>query len=342
MSSSLVTLIVPCYNMGNRIHRLFDSILQQTYKHLHIVVVDDGSKDNSKDVILSYIPQFEKKGYDAEYVYRENGGLGAAINTGLKHIKGEFFCWPDADDFLTPDSVEKKIIFLKSNPDYAFVRSDAALFFEDNLSEQIGCISRKSPNRFKELDLMEDYILERDIIFCPGCHMVRTASFREVNPKMDIFEGRRGQNYQMLLPLLYKFKFGYIDECLYNYIVYKDSMSRGDDSYEKWVLRYQELEDCVIETLKRMIMRKDDFEYYFDLTKQKYIQRKALKAFEFALVEEYKIQRSLLNNADLIESLRYIDRILMIPGGFYLNKLKCRLIKLLKENRIIYKMFRRQ
>lgn len=327
--------------MGAKINRLFDSILHQTYRNLQIVIVNDGSTDNSETIIKHYICLFKNEGFSAEYVYRENGGLGAAINTGLKYIKGDYFCWPDADDSLTPDSVEKKIVFLESNKEYAFVRSDAAVFFEDNLTKQIGFISRKSPNRFKETDLMEDYILENNIIFCPGCHMVRTSAFKEVNPKMDIYEGRRGQNYQILLPLLYKFKFGFIDECLYNYIVYSNSMSRGDDTFDKCVIRFDGLQACIIETLKHMNMDEKDFIKYSNLTYQKYIYAKACKAYDFALREKYLFYRKQLTQERFVCKLRYIDNIVNIPYSFELHRLMLRLKNKLKAIRIIYRLFRK-
>ena len=315
---SLVSILIPCYNMGDKIGNLLDSILRQTYKNLHVVIVNDGSTDNSDEVIESYKSKFQKAAIEIEYIYQANKGLGGAINTALKKIKGDFFCWPDADDTLTDDSVEKRVRFLENHPAYAFVRSDANVFLETDLLHPIGKISKNSPNRFKEYDLMEDYILERNVIFCPGCHMVKTDSFREVNPQMDIYEGRRGQNYQLLLPLLYKFKYGFIDECLYNYIIYSNSMSRGDNTYEKCVERYEGLQSYILETLKRMKMKEEDYVYYSELTHQKYYMLRARKAFAYGLKEEYIENRGKLRDPQLIKRISKLDMIMKFPFGLKL------------------------
>ncbi len=327
---SLVSILIPCFNMEDKIGNLLDSILRQTYKNLHVVIVNDGSTDNSEKVIESYKTKFQEVGIEIEYVYQTNRGLGGAINTALKKIKGNFFCWPDADDTLTDDSVEKRVRFLENNPEYAFVRSDANVFVETDLKHPIGRISKNSPNRFKEVGLMEDYILERDVIFCPGCHMVKTESFKEVNPEMDIYEGRRGQNYQLLLPLLYKFRYGFIDECLYNYIIYTNSMSRGDNSFEKCVERYDGLQSYILETLKRMEMKKEDYEHYCELTRQKYYMLKARKAFAYGLKDEYKMNREKLNDSQLIKRIFKLDIIIKFPFGLklahFIYKLRAKIL----------------
>lgn len=340
MNYPIVSLIIPCYNMGNRISHLFDSIIEQTYKHLQIIIVDDGSTDDSKEVILSYFSKLEEQGYEFEYIYQENRGLGGAINTGLKHIKGDFFCWPDADDTLTADSVEKKLNFLERHSDYAFVRSDAAIFIDGYLNKQVGYMSHKSPNRFKEENLFEDYILERDIIFCPGCHMVRTSSFKMVNPKMDIFECKRGQNYQLLLPLLYKFKFGYIDECLYNFIYYTNSMSRGDDSFEKCKRRNIEMQNCILETLNRINMSTVDFQYYRELTLQKYIYWNACRAFDFGLRKQYRKYRQKLVDEHFLKPIKKLDIMYNIPFAFEIHAFYIKITKKIKSNVTLYRLLR--
>ena len=334
-----MTLIIPCYNMEGKISRMLNSVLNQTYANLQVIVVDDGSTDGSRKEILSFDVTMKKRGMNLDYIHQENKGLGGAINTGLKHIKGKYFCWPDADDTLTRVSIEKRVTFLEDNPSYVFVRSDAAVFHETNLSHPIGTITRKSPNRFKEESLMEDYILENDVDFCPGCYMVKTSAFQEVNPNMDIYEGRRGQNYQLLLPLVYKFKFGYIDECLYNYVVYSTSMSRGDDTFDKCLERYDGLQSYILETLKRMEMSQKDYDYFTSLTYEKYYRLKAIKAFEFGLEKEYSDYRQKLSNPHLLQSMYKYDRISKLPGSFAIARNIYKTKRMLKSNTNISKIY---
>ena len=84
MVDKLVNVLIPVYNGARYIHRLFDSLLIQTYSNIEIFVVDDGSSDDTKSVIESYIPKFAEKKYKLNYIYQENAGQSAAINNGLK------------------------------------------------------------------------------------------------------------------------------------------------------------------------------------------------------------------------------------------------------------------
>ena len=72
----------------------------------------------------------------------------------------------------------------------------------------------EDPNQF-------EHLLHYNSTFCPGCHMICVSMMKRANPKMDIFEEKRGQNFQMPLPIYYFFPRYYIDECLYNYVVYE-------------------------------------------------------------------------------------------------------------------------
>lgn len=337
----LVSLIIPCYNVEKKINRLLDSLLEQTYKRLQLIFVNDGSTDNTEGVILANKEILEKQGYEVDVICKENGGLGSAVNCGLKFVKGDYFCWPDADDFLALDSVEKKLLFLEEHKEYGAVRSDAALYFEHDLSNPIGTITRGSKNRFKDSDLMEDYILENDAILCPGCHMARTQAFRSMLPNMDIYEGRGGQNHQLLLPLVYKYKFGYIDECLYNYIIYSDSMTQRYKTYDELVGKCGEGELYISETLKRIDMPKTELDYYLELTHQKYIVRRALLAFDFGNKKLYKSERRKVVDSRFANSLHRSDVFYYIPGMFWLNHQLYLLKGRLKRHTTLYGFLKR-
>lgn len=99
---SLVSLIVPVYNMQGLLERCMNGILQQTYPNLEIILVDDGSTDNSSALCDAYA-QNDKRVW---VIHRENGGLSAAKNTGLKNARGDYVTFVDADDTIEPDYVE--------------------------------------------------------------------------------------------------------------------------------------------------------------------------------------------------------------------------------------------
>ena len=269
MEQKLVSIITPCYNGEKLVSRYLESVLGQTYKNIELIIVNDGSSDDTEKIVLSYKDKFEKEGMKIVYVYQENKGLGGAINTGLKYFTGDYLCWADYDDFFRYDSVEKRVKFLEDNPQYGCVTSNANVYNKDDLENPIYKITDKF--KYNEDEYQFEHHLKSESIFCCGCHMVRTEAFLDVNPDRDIFEGRRGQNWQMLLPVYYKYKRGFLDEPLYNYIIYKSSMSTGDDTEEKSIQRVNEHLEIVKNTLDRIDMVQKDRDKYFELFFTNYV-----------------------------------------------------------------------
>lgn len=95
----MISIIIPLYNKANIIERTIQSVLSQSYKDFEIVVVDDGSTDESKDIVLSI------KDSRIKYLYKENGGVSSARNFGLYNAKGEWIMFLDSDDFLCEESL---------------------------------------------------------------------------------------------------------------------------------------------------------------------------------------------------------------------------------------------
>lgn len=109
----LVSVIIPCYNYGHFLAEAIESIQQQTYPTKEIVVVDDGSTDNTKEVAARYA--------DVIYIYQKNQGLSAARNTGTLQSRGSYLVFLDADDWLFPDALAINVGLLQQHPLAAFV-----------------------------------------------------------------------------------------------------------------------------------------------------------------------------------------------------------------------------
>lgn len=123
----LVSIIIPCYNYGRYLAEAIQSAIEQTYSNIEILVVDDGSNDNTLEVANA----FEDK---IAYIYKVNGGLSSARNAGLKSINGEYVIFLDADDILDPNYVKKTLSeFLKSDREkLGFVFTQMKLFGREN------------------------------------------------------------------------------------------------------------------------------------------------------------------------------------------------------------------
>src|ERR1700749_2501984 len=98
MNNKLISVVIPVYNGGQYLSSAVDSVLAQTYRPIEIVVVDDGSTDNTAKIAKSY--------RDVIYVHQENRGNAAARNTGLAHCKGELISLLDADDYWPANKSE--------------------------------------------------------------------------------------------------------------------------------------------------------------------------------------------------------------------------------------------
>ena len=300
MVKDLVSVITPCYNGEKTIARLMDSILDQTYKNIEFILVNDGSVDKTEEIARSYEQKFIGQGMTFKYVYQENKGLGGAINTGLKHFTGEFLCWPDADDYLEVTSVEERVNFLKGNPEYAVVTSNAYIRNEDDLNNPRLMIDKVTENTRQKNQFK--LMLNGYSVFCSGCHMVRTEAFLQVNPEREIYQARRGQNWQLLLPLYHKFNRYFLDKPLYNYVIYQNSMSRSDNNMEDKLLRYDEHQDILIHTLSMIEnVQKTSLQKEKDFVKKECAYNKMhvalvyneYKAFdrEFKVKKEYGIEK---------------------------------------------------
>ena len=103
MNNPLVSIIIPVYNGGNYMREAIDSALAQTYNNIEVLVINDGSKDNTDEIALSY-------GDKIRYFKKENGGVSSALNIGIKNMKGEYFSWLSHDDMYTPDKIEKSVL----------------------------------------------------------------------------------------------------------------------------------------------------------------------------------------------------------------------------------------
>lgn len=103
VNTKLISIIVPAYNVGPLISKTLDSILSQTYENIEVIVVNDGSTDDTKSVIDAYAA----KDYRVKAIHKENGGVTSARLKGVAEANGEWIGFVDGDDYIEPDMYEK-------------------------------------------------------------------------------------------------------------------------------------------------------------------------------------------------------------------------------------------
>ena len=152
----LVSVIIPVYNGERYLSSAIESVLQQKYRPLEILVVDDGSVDESAHVAQSYT--------EVRYIYQENRGPAGARNTGIMAANGEFIAYLDHDDAWLPNLLEVHIGYLLSHPEVGFTICTGRCFLDDGIER---------PGWVEPEELQEDRALL-------GAQVVRRSAFDRV------------------------------------------------------------------------------------------------------------------------------------------------------------------
>ncbi|PWV53543.1 glycosyltransferase family 2 protein [Chitinophaga sp. S165] len=111
MQKGLVSIITPVYNAGRFVHETIESVMAQTYPHWEMILVDDGSKDNSAEIIRSYV----QKDSRIQLFSQPNGGSAAARNNGIRRAAGQYIALLDADDLWNNNFLESQLALMKKH-----------------------------------------------------------------------------------------------------------------------------------------------------------------------------------------------------------------------------------
>src|SRR5690554_879710 len=111
-SGPLVSVIIPCYNHGEYLSEAIESVLNQTYTPIEVIVIDDGSSDDTEKVAKRYP--------SVRYFFQENKGLSSARNLGITNSTGELLVFLDADDLLLHYAIDYNVKFLQADDGLAF------------------------------------------------------------------------------------------------------------------------------------------------------------------------------------------------------------------------------
>lgn len=295
----LVSILTPCYNGGKFVHRLLDSVLSQDYPHIEMIVVDDGSTDNTHSVVEGYIGKFEKKNYTLKYIYEENAGQAAAINKALKYVEGEYFIWPDADDYFCSNLTISKMVnaFTYLDSSYGYVRCWSN--FVDDKEFQIVSVNQ---NRVDSESLFHAFLDGSESHAAAGTYMFRMSAFQSVNPSLTIYDKFRPQNCQLLLPMAYKYKCYTIKEPLHSILLRTGSHSRRTKDYAQQIATIDSYLEIHNHTLENMGMPKEELEEYKLCCLNKLLMQKLDVALSFGKKKDAYIFYSKLRSNGVIFS----------------------------------------
>ena len=207
MRSGMVSIIVPCYNQADYLPETLDSILAQTYTNWECVIVNDGSPDNTDEVVQRYLTQDDR----FKYIKQSNKGPAAARNAGIENSFGEFILPLDADDLIAPTYLEKAVTVFSHNADTKLVYSKADIFGQENGPWNLD-------------DYNYDSFIWKNCIFCSAmykrCDYLKTGGYN-VNMTHGL------EDWDFFLSLLKKDDVVHcIDETLFHYRVKEKSRTK--------------------------------------------------------------------------------------------------------------------
>lgn len=227
MSGGKISVIVPCFNIENYIDRTVQSILDQKYKDLEIILIDDGSTDNTSIII-------DKLGKMYENVYsfhKKNGGVSSARLFGINHSSGEWITFVDGDDLLRPEMyavlIDKAI---QSNADISHCGYE--MVFPDRVDKYYGTQKVVLQSNFEgQRDLLSGKYIEPSLCNKIYKRQVVLESKEECASAIYI------RNMEDFLWNFYFFKRAkrsvFIDECYYQYVIRKDSAATASLNRQK-------------------------------------------------------------------------------------------------------------
>lgn len=202
MTSPRVSVVIPCYNHANYLQDAIRSCLAQTYTNLEILVVDDGSTDNTKEIV-SQFPQ-------VQYLYQDNAGVGAARNRGWRQAQGEFVQFLDADDYLLPTKLQRCLDAFGADPDAGVVYTDYEIRTEDMCTQHP---TQRPAWKMPEGEVLKCLIEQNTAFFVPACALIRRELIEQVHGFNESLHGTEDW-YLWVSLAAYGVQFRYVPELL--------------------------------------------------------------------------------------------------------------------------------
>ncbi len=209
---TIISVIIPVYNSEKFIKETIESVLNQTYKDFEIIIIDDGSSDNSLKCVESFM-----KGTDIKVMKQNNSGPSSARNLGIKSALGKYRAFLDSDDIMMPDRLELQVRALEEDRNIGLVYTDLMTFNESGIvyNSKKRYITPHSGSVLNRL-LVENFITTSTVMVRKEC-LDNVGYFDE--------KLKHSEDYKMWLKIAMKYKIGYVDLPLVKYRYHENSLS---------------------------------------------------------------------------------------------------------------------
>lgn len=239
-----LSFVVPVYNTEKQLRICLDSILNQTNKDFEVVLINDGSTDNSEQICKEYIKRYPGK---IEYISKENTGIADTRNLGIAKSKGEYVCFVDADDYIANDLLEKLIPYLDKMPDLVKYKLTKVNQNQEELEKVDGpTFDTKTGEEAFNLLYYQDVLMDSPCLYAMNRSYLLEKGFK-------FAKGRYHEDFG-LMPLIIVEASSIISTDIYGYFYiqtqnsimrntdYKKTIKKVEDSFAHYDLMLEELE----------------------------------------------------------------------------------------------------
>lgn len=193
-ANPLVSVVIPTYNRAQYIAETIESVLDQTYEPIETIVIDDGSTDNTSEVVAAYADRIH-------YVRQANSERGASRNHGLRLARGEYIAFLDSDDLWLPHKAEEGVRYLETHPDVGLLYSDAIQI--DSEGRELRRLRARGPS-----GRITERLLERNFVSM-GTHLARTSLVRGIGGFREERQLSGSEDWEMWVRLSLRTDFTY-------------------------------------------------------------------------------------------------------------------------------------
>ena len=267
-----ISVIIPAYNHEMYIHDAIESVLEQTFNDLELIIINDGSTDKTEDVILEYNdPRIS-------YIAQSNRGAHATINRGIDLAKGDYIAILNSDDVYHANRMEKCLRYLEKNNNLSGVFTKVQGIDEEGMPVE----NKKTPNIqawLKWYNDSQEFFRNNDFLSCMTAKnlLITTSNFflkKSIFKKVGGFRRLRyAHDWDMLLRLSRHHALNFYDEILLEYRIHEKNTVQEDKSEKK--VRF-EVNWLIADHLRKLNEKKDVFELMKSLRQNHYISFEVL------------------------------------------------------------------
>ena len=274
---NLVSVVIPTYNRADTVGYAINSALNQTYTDIEILVIDDGSTDQTAQIISQF-------GSRIKYFYKDNGGVSSARNLGIRKSTGEMIAFLDSDDEWLPNKIERQLRFMHENPDFGMVLCDC------NFINSKRHITGKSSRR---KDLPHDGFILEDVLLSPSLLPSSVLIKKSILIDIGGFDEtlKTAEDLDLHLKIANNYKISLRTEPLFNYMRGNAGLSELSCTYDDNVLVIKRFTDMYRNKISFTTTNKALFKTYIAAATGKFWLKEWLNGTKYTLMASRHVTR---------------------------------------------------